>query len=254
MKFSVCMDALYMGQDIYQGMQEVKACGLTNIEFWTWWDKDIEKLCAEKKRLGLGVQALCTRFVSLVNPAGRNEYIAGLKETLEVAKCLDCKTIISQTGNDTGVDREAQRASLVAGLRECVPLLTEAGVTLVIEPLNLRVDHAGYYLSGSEEAFEIIAEVGSPNVKVLFDIYHQQITEGDVTRRILKNIDKIGHFHAAGNPGRHEIESSELNYDYILGEIDSTAYAGMIGLEYFPLSKPGPELMRLAQLEKKEVL
>mgnify|MGYP000668235660 CR=1 FL=1 len=79
--------------------------------------------------------------------------------------------------------RELQRKSLVEGLKACAPLLEKKGVTLVVEPLNLRVDHRGYFLSGSDEAAEIIKEVGSPNVKMLFDIYHQQITEGDLVRR-----------------------------------------------------------------------
>lgn len=249
MRFSVCVDALY--QDIYQGMQEVKDCGLGNIEFWSWWDKDIDKLGTEKERLNLEIQALCTRFISLADPSQRRGYIAGLEETLVVAKRLGCKMIISQTGNDTGMPRNEQHGSVVDGLKECAPMLEAAGITLVVEPLNLRVDHAGYYLSGADEAFEIIEAVKSPNVKVLFDIYHQQITEGDVTRRILKDIDKIGHFHAAGNPGRHELNYSELNYRYILEKIDSTAYPGMIGLEYFPLSDPRQELMRLAELERE---
>jgi len=240
-----------MGKDIYIGMQEVSECGLKNIEFWTWWDKDIEKLRAEKERLGLEVKAFCTKFISLVEPALRNDYIEGLKETLKVAKQLDCRTIISQTGNDNGACRKEQHASLVAGLKECAPILEAEGITLVIEPLNLRVDHAGYFLSNSEEAFEIIDEIKSTNVKILFDIYHQQITEGDVTRRILKDIDKIGHFHAAGNPGRHELAESELNYNYILKQIDSTLYGGMIGLEYFPLADSSKELLRLAKLEKE---
>jgi len=250
-KFSVCVDALYMGKDLYRGMQEIKESGIKNIEFWTWWDKDIEKLRAQKDRLGLDVKAFCTKFISLVDPALRNDYIRGLEETLKVAKQLNCKTIISQVGNDTGTSRREQHTSLAAGLRECAPILEAEGVTLVIEPLNLRVDHAGYYLSNSNEAFEIINETESTNVKILFDIYHQQITEGDVTRRLLKDIDKIGHFHAAGNPGRHELVHSELNYDYILKEIDSTLYRGVIGLEYFPLADPRKELMRLVKMEKE---
>lgn len=251
MEFSVCVDALYMGKDLYAGMQEIKACGINNIEFWTWWDKDINKLCTQKERLGLQIKAFCTKFISLVDPAMRNDYLEGLRETIKVAKQLNCTTIISQVGNDTGAARKEQHESLVAGLKECVPLLEAAGITLVIEPLNLRVDHAGYYLSHSDEAFAIIQEVGSANVKLLFDIYHQQITEGDVTRRLLQGIDKIGHFHAAGNPGRHELDDSELNYDHILNQIEATSYSGVIGLEYFPIGDPAKELRRLAQLQKE---
>lgn len=254
MKFSVCVDAVYMGKDFYQGMEEVKECGLNHIEFWTWWDKDIEKLYAETKRLGIQVEAFCTKFISLVDADQRSNYIKGLEETIGVAKKLGCKTIISQTGNDNGKPREEQRASLISGLRECVPLLKAHGLMLVIEPLNLRVDHAGYYLAESEEGFGIIEEAGSEHVKLLFDIYHQQITEGDVTRRMLQNIDKIGHIHAAGNPGRHEIACSELNYDFILKEIDATPYTGAIGLEYFPVMDIKAEFKRLDSLQKESTI
>ena len=119
-------------------------------------------------------------------------------------------------------------------------MLEENGITLVLEPLNTAVDHAGYYLSSSKEAFLLAKEAGSENVKILFDIYHQQITEGDVIRSIRENISLIGHFHAAGNPGRHEIDTGELNYPNIFRVIQETGYTGYMGLEYFPV-KPALE-------------
>lgn len=118
------------------------------------------------------------------------------------------------------------------------PFLEEAGVTLVVEPLNILVDHPGYYLYSSEEAFQIIDEVGSPNVKVLFDIYHQQIMEGNLISRIQRNINKIGHFHAADNPGRHELYMGEIQYLNVFRAIEETGYRGYIGFEYFPLEEP----------------
>ena len=114
-------------------------------------------------------------------------------------------------------------------------MLETAGRTLVIEPLNELVDHAGYYLIRSDEAFEIVEEVGSSNVKVVFDIYHQQISEGHLIRNIIQNIDKIGHFHAAGNPGRNELTRGEIHYPQVFEAIQSTNYEGYVGLEYWPV-------------------
>ncbi len=111
--------------------------------------------------------------------------------------------------------------TLVDGLRQAAPLLEAANLTLVIEPLNDRIDHPGYYLVRSDEAFEIIDQVGSPSVKVVFDIYHQQISEGQLIANITSNIDKIGHFHAAGNPGRHELTRGELHYPSIFAAIQA---------------------------------
>ena len=125
-------------------------------------------------------------------------------------------------------------------------MLEDAGVTLVIEPLNELVNHAGYYLIRSDEAFQIIDEVGSPRVKVVFDIYHQQISEGHVINNITKNIDKIAHFHAAGNPGRHELTIGELHYPSIFQVIQNTDYTGYVGLEYWPINDPLAGLKEVA--------
>ena len=132
-----------------------------------------------------------------------------------------------------------QRQSLIEGLKEAAPIVEAAGITLVIEPLNELVDHQGYFLIRSKEAFEIINEVGSPNIKVIFDIYHQQISEGNLISNIVNNIDNIGHFHAAGNPGRHELQRGEINYPEVFMSIKETGYRGYVGLEYWPLD-PDP--------------
>ena len=144
------------------------------------------------------------------------------------------------------VDRQKQHDCLVEGLREAAPILENAGITLVIEPLNELIDHAGYYLIRSDEAFQIIDKVGSPNVKVVFDIYHQQISEGNVIRNLTRNIDSIAHFHAAGNPGRHELTVGELNYRAIFDAIAETSYNGFVGLEYWPVNEPEVGLTEVA--------
>ena len=240
MNYSVCIDALYHGKDFVEGMRETKEAGLDAFEFWSWWDKEIDQIVEEKEKLGLTVAAMCTKFFSLVDPKEHESYLAGLEESIAAAKKLGCKTLISQVGADTGEAREKQYAALLQGVKKVVPVLEENGITLVLEPLNTAVDHAGYYLSSSKEAFLLAKEAGSENVKILFDIYHQQITEGDVIRSIRENISLIGHFHAAGNPGRHEIDTGELNYPNIFRVIQETGYTGYMGLEYFPV-KPALE-------------
>ena len=132
------------------------------------------------------------------------------------------------------MDRAAQHRAIVEKLKAGAPLLEDAGVTAVVEPLNILVDHAGYYLSTSAEGLELVDEVGSPNVRLLFDIYHQQITEGNVTQNLVRDIDRIGHIHVADVPGRHEPGSGELNYAYIFKAIQGAGYRGFVGLEYVP--------------------
>jgi len=110
------------------------------------------------------------------------------------------------------------------------------------------VDHAGYYLSTSEEGFQILDEVGSPRVKLLFDIYHQQITEGDLISRITSNISKIGHFHVADVPGRMEPGTGEINYVNVFKAIAATDYADHVGLEFRCSGTPEAALAQVRQI------
>ncbi|MDR1971186.1 MAG: TIM barrel protein [Treponema sp.] len=234
MQFSVCIDAVFRGWSQEEALEALKAAGYGSFEFWGWWDRDLDSLQAKARTLGLSCHALCTRMVSLTDPAQRASYLAGLVESIDAAKRLGAKILISQVGNDTGAVRSFQHKSVVAGLKAAAPLLEESGITLAIEPLNGRVDHTGVYLESSDEGFDIVREVGSGRVKLLFDIYHQQISEGDLISRIGSNLDSIAHFHAAGAPGRHELDQGELNYPAIFKFLDDRGYGGLIGLEYFP--------------------
>lgn len=237
MKLSVCTDAVFQSSSIDKAVYMLKELDISAIEFWAWENKNIEEIYKIKKQTGIDIVAFCTSMVSLVDEKQRETYLKSLKETIRIAKILGCKTLISQTGNDSGESRKKQHEILVEGLRQCVPILEKEDVTLVIEPLNVRIDHAGYYLWSSDEAAEIVKEVGSSNVKMLFDIYHQQITEGDLIRRITEYIPYIGHFHVAGNPGRHELYHSEVDYKNIISAIREMGYGGYIGLEYFPVDE-----------------
>jgi hydroxypyruvate isomerase len=234
MKISVCSEALFMGKDYAQAMKELANAGFRDIEFWTWWDKDLGVLKALKEEFSLNFVAMCTKFVSLVDRSKFGEFKQGLTESIMAAKDLGCHILIGQTGDElANVKRGVQHGSIVAGLKDIAPLLEDSGVILALEPLNTRVDHIGYYLWDADEAFGIIDEVDSPNIKVLFDIYHQQIMQGDLLRRIGANIDKIGHFHVAGNPGRGDPCTGEVNYPGIARAIDGFGYTGHAGLEYF---------------------
>ena len=240
MEYSVCLPAVFGGISIPDAIRRVSALGFGAYEFWSWWDQDVDAILEAQEATGLRPRGLCTRFVSLTAPGERDAYIAGLRKSLQIAKRLRCPTLISQVGQAiAGVPREEQHRSIVEGLKMCAPMLEDAGVTLAVEPLNTLVDHRGYYLERSDEAFEIIREVGSPNVRVLFDIYHQQITEGNLIANLTKNIDMIAHVHIAGNPGRHEpLIDSEVHYPTVIGALRSCGYDGAVGLEYFPLRDP----------------
>ncbi len=240
---SVCIDAVLADLPLEDAVRTVARCGYQAFEFWCWWEKDLQRVQGLCEELQLQVAACCTKFVSLVDAQQRDDYLAGLEQSIKAAQQLRCPVLISQVGDRlTDRPRAEQHASLVEGLRAAAAMLRGTGVTLAIEPLNELVDHAGYYLVRSDEAFEVIDEVGSPEVKVTFDIYHQQISEGHLIHRIGTHIDKIAHFHAAGNPGRHELTTGEIHYTSVLAAIAASGYQGFVGLEYWPEHDPAAGL------------
>jgi hydroxypyruvate isomerase len=244
MKFSVCIESLYRGLDGLAALDQVKACGYTAFEFWGWQNRDLEALSKKAAGLGLSCAGFCTKNFFLNDPPKRVEFLEGLKESVAAAKKMGAKFLITQSGEDTGARRDFQHKAIIEGLKEANAILKGSGVTLLLEPLNRKVDHKGTYLESSDEGFEIIDEAGSEHVKLLFDMYHQQISEGDVIRRACANINKIAHIHAAGNPGRNELDRGELDYNRVFKALESAGYKGYAGLEYFPVEDPAAGLKK----------
>jgi len=211
-----------------------KKLGYPAVEFWEGANAPVEEIKAALAETGM-VLACMGGGNGLVDPATRPNFLEDLKAAIANAKQLGAKGLIATTGQELpGVPREAQHESIVDGLKEAAKLLEGTGLTLNLEPLNVLVNHKGYYLATSTEAFEIVRKVASPNIKVLFDIYHQQVTEGHLIANITANIDLIGHFHVAGNPGRAEPYIGEINYKEVFRAIDDAGFTGYAGLEYWP--------------------
>ena len=192
----------------------------------------MKNACAET---GVELLSMCTTEFRMTDPAFRKAWLEGLRESCTAARRAGVKRLITQVGQDTGAPREAQHESIAAALREARPILEDSGVTIMIEPLNTLVDHKGYYLWSSAEAFALIREVGHPLVKVVYDIYHQQVMEGNIIPSIVNNLDCIAHLHSAGHPGRHELQYGENDYKVIFAAVDKAGYRGACGLEYGPL-------------------
>jgi hydroxypyruvate isomerase len=169
-------------------------------------------------------------------------FIASLRGTLELARDLDCHALIALTGQARG-DPAVQKAALVENLRRAAEVIEPLGVTVCLESLNTRVDHAGYFLDSARLGFEVVREVGSPQVTLLYDVYHMQIMEGNIIATINENIAAIGHFHSAGVPGRHELFTGELEYRAIVKAVDATVYDRYFGLEYWPTYDSRQSLM-----------
>jgi hydroxypyruvate isomerase len=134
-----------------------------------------------------------------------------------------------------GRDSDALLRTFIENLRFAAQELEKAGIVLLTEPINTR-DIPGFYLNRSDQALAIIAEVGSANLKLQYDVYHMQIMEGDLAPTIERNLAGIGHMQIADTPGRHEPGTGEINYGFLFGHIDACGYDGWIGCEYKPRS------------------
>lgn len=242
---SGCIEALFRDLPYPDRIKAVAELGIPAYEFWRFADKDLDALAAAADSAELTCAGIvCDTGGPLVDAASRENVASAVTASIEAANRVNCNTMIVTVGQELeGVSREDQKRSIVEGLKIAAPLVEKAGITLVVEPLNVLVNHQGYYLATTAEAVEIVNAVGSPNVKLLYDVYHQQITEGNLIDTITANIEKIGHFHMADVPGRHEPGTGEINYEQVFRAISETSYSGYIGIELWPIA---PEKEALA--------
>jgi hydroxypyruvate isomerase len=157
------------------------------------------------------------------------------RTALKECAAFGAPNMVAMAGARTDISMEECADNCVAFLNRVKAQAEDLNVTICLENLNSKVDHKGYLFDRTAWGFEIAKRVDSPKVKVLFDIYHAQVQEGDVVRTLRENIQWIGHIHCAGNPGRCQIdENQELNYPFIAREIERLKFPGYVGLEYMP--------------------
>lgn len=158
-----------------------------------------------------------------------------IRANLELAKEYEIPNLIVFSGNRNGISEAEGAANCIEGLSGIAGEAEAAGVTLLMELLNSRVDHRDYQCDHTSWGAQVIQGVHSPRVKLLYDIYHMQIMEGDLIRTIRANIDHIGHFHTAGNPGRGDLdENQEIFYPPIARAINELGFSGWVGHEFSP--------------------
>lgn len=242
MRLCVPIPCFFGQMDFAGAIRRVRALGFDAAETYSWKGLDassVRRACAEN---GVELLSMCTTEFRMTDEAFRSAWLDGLRESCAAARALGVKRLITQVGPDTGAPREKQHENIVETLRQAAAILEDSGVTVMLEPLNTFVDHKGYYLWSAVEGFEIIREVNHPLVKMVFDIYHQQIMEGNIIPNITGNLDCIAHLHAAGHPGRNELQSGENDYNVIFAAVDRAGYTGACGLEYTPLMPPEESL------------
>lgn len=229
------------------GLQSVELAG----EYAAWSDADIARITKAARSFGLGMDTLLgspdwnKRPVSMVDPAQRDAFLADVRNAIEFARKLEILQIILMSGNAiAGRTHDEQYASLLEGAKRAGDLAAEAKLTLLVEPLNSLIDHKGFFLTTCTEGLKLVREAGNPHVRLLFDLYHEQVQQGNVIRTLTEAAPEVAVFHVADNPGRNDPGTGEMNYPNIYKAIQKAGFSGYLTMEYLPLGDPGASLAK----------
>lgn len=230
---SVCIDMMFSNLDFYDRIRAVQSCGIDTVEFWKWSNKDIEKI--KKSGIKVSIFNIDSRDEQrsyrlsrgILNEGDTDGFLLALRESIPVYKALCARAMIVLIGEHAPYNEENVYRTLTAAL----PILEEHDVNLIVEPLN-SIDRVGYTMPYATPVFNLLRRINNPHIKMLYDIYHQNMMGDFSMEEICENIDCIGHFHVADAPGRHEPGTGNVDYISILKEISKLPYDGYIGLEY----------------------
>ncbi|WP_417210180.1 hydroxypyruvate isomerase family protein [Antarctobacter sp.] len=238
MKFSANLGFLWNDRPLPDAIRAAKAAGFDAVECHWPYDVPVTETKAALDETGLKMLGLNTRRGDVA--AGENglaalphrvpEARAAIDEAIAFARTLGTPNIHVMAGFATGAE---SRATFVENLIYACTSAAPHGITILIEPLN-RYDAPGYFLTTTDQALSIIAEVGAPNLKLMFDCYHVQLMEGDLTHRLTALLPQIGHIQFASVPDRGAPDHGEVAYGHVFAHIAALGYAAPLGAEYKP--------------------
>jgi hydroxypyruvate isomerase len=240
--YSACVEMLFREADFAGRARLAREAGYKAVELWRWHDKDMSGIL----ETGLPVAAALVDSadeksrdafprLGMLARESRALFPEMVEESCEAISAIGGRLLIVAPGQAlSSLSRGAQEDNIVECLLAARPALEKWNMELAIEPLNPIVDHVGCYLSSSAQAFQIARAAGAGRIGVLFDIYHQQVSEGNLIANIRANIGLIKHFHVADVPGRHEPGTGEINYKNVIAAIRGAGYGGHVGCEFAP--------------------
>ena len=236
-RFAVNIEMWWRGLPFLDRIRAAHRAGFPAVEFWPWRGKPIDETRALTEELGIEVaQFTAWGFVPGLNdPAQHDNFVGQIEEGCQTAKKLRCKKMTVVGGNDiAGKSPAEMHQAIIDGLKRAAPIAEKHQIMLILEPMNIRRDHKGHCLYGSPDAVRICREVNSPMVKINWDLYHMQISEGDLCGRLRDGFDQVGYLQLADHPGRHEPGTGEVHYNRVLRQAYELGYRGYVGLECSP--------------------
>lgn len=251
-KLSVMLWTVFTKLPFEQRLEKVAEAGYKAVElvgeYKNWSDADFDKANAKRKELGITFDTTAGLPHGVGDPRERDAFLADLKAALPVMERIDCPAMIVMSGNRVpGMDRKLQHQSCIDGLKRAAELVEGKNVRLLLENIDPE-ENPHYYLTSVAEGFTVIEAVNHPQVKFLYDFFHEQIAEGNLLEKLEKNIDKTGLVHIADVPGRHEPGTGEINYANIYKKLAELKYDRYVAMEFLPTSDPVGKL-RIAREE-----
>jgi hydroxypyruvate isomerase len=252
-KFAVNIEIWWSKKDVLERIRRAAGLGYPAVEFWGCEGKDLDAMKRTCDDLGVEI----TQFTAwgfepgMNDPANHDLFEKKIREACAVAKKLNCRKATVVGGNDQpGMTGEEMHRNIITALKRVAPVVQDAGLMLILEPMNIRVDHKGHCLYGSPAAVKICREVDSPMVKINWDLYHMQLSEGDLCGHLKEGFDQLGYVQVADAPGRHEPGTGEINYGRVLKEVRDLGYKDFVGLECWPEKDPETAAQRIAKMDK----
>jgi len=233
--FDRCMEIVAAAD--YQGIE------LTG-EFHKWSAEETRRVMVRMRSLGMVFDAMSGVKAGFAAPAESETFFAQFAEHLKAAKVLECPQVILLSGKRVGgLEAQAQRNLAIENLKRAAEMAAKEQIEIVIEPIDL-LENPTIFLATVSDAFEIAEVVNMPQVKVLYDLYHEQRSFGNLIEKLEKNIDRVGLVHVADVPGRHEPGTGEIDYTMIYHKLRELHYDRWIAMEYYPTEEPVASLKR----------
>jgi hydroxypyruvate isomerase len=240
---SVMLWTVFNDLPFEQRLEKIAEAGYRNVElvgeYSKWSPADFDRANAARKRLGISFDATAGLSHGVANPADRDAFLDGLRQALTPMKTLACPAMIVLSGNVVpGLSREAQHQSCIDGLKAAAAMVE--GRKIDRKPARILLEcidpeeNPKYFLTSAAEAIEIVRAVNHPQVRFLYDLFHEQIAEGNLIEKLEKHIDVIDLIHVADVPGRHQPGTGEINYTNIYRKLAELNYRGMVAMEFKP--------------------
>ncbi len=245
MKRSANIEVLYTELPWAERFQAAKNDGFEYVEFWNWDNKDLEEINNLIAETGLRISAMSgDKDFSMCDPSHKEEYRAFIKDSIIAAKKIGCPTLVVHSNDLTPEGLAASTldeysdtvkiCTMFDTLKTIAPWAEEAGITFVLEALNVVTDHMGNFLKNTQMSAEITSLVGYPNIKILYDAYHMYLNEGKICETLSKYVDAIGYIHIADAPGRAEPGTGAINYRNVFKHLKDIGYSRVVGFELYP--------------------